>query len=71
MHLFAMKKGFYLSLGIVLLLDIIIYSLYPLFNNVQPTLFGLTEFYWVQIVLLIVTSLLYFAVGYVFRGEKS
>ncbi|BDC19442.1 hypothetical protein [Acidianus sp. HS-5] len=66
-----MKKGFYLSLGIVLLIDIIIYSIYPLFNNVQPVLLGLTEFYWLQIALLIVTSLLYFAIGYVFKGENS
>lgn len=66
-----MKRGYYLAMGVFLLIDIIIFSLYPLFNNAEPRLFGLTEFYWVQIILLIITSLIYFTISYAFRGENA
>ncbi|AWR94106.1 DUF3311 domain-containing protein [Acidianus brierleyi] len=63
---------FYLTLGIVLLIDIIIYSLYPLFNKITPELFGIPFFYWYQTILLVITSLAFLGVSFIkeSKGEK-
>ncbi|BCS93983.1 hypothetical protein L3N51_00445 [Metallosphaera sp. J1] len=50
---------YYLAMGIAFLIDIIIYSLFPVFNNSLPSIGGLTTFYSYQIILLIVSTILF------------
>ncbi|AWR97434.1 hypothetical protein DFR86_07640 [Acidianus sulfidivorans JP7] len=66
-----MQGKYYIGMGIILLIDIIIYSIYPAINTVQPEFLGLTAFYWIQTILLIVTSALYLIISYIFRGESK
>ncbi|AEB94885.1 conserved hypothetical protein [Metallosphaera cuprina Ar-4] len=49
-------------MGIAFLVDIIIYSLYPIFNNSALSIGGLTTFYSYQIVLLVVSTILFLGV---------
>jgi hypothetical protein len=64
---------FYVTLGIVLLIDIIIYSVYPLFNKTTPELLGIPFFYWYQTILLVITSLAFLGVSLIkeSKGEKQ
>ncbi|ARM76081.1 hypothetical protein [Acidianus manzaensis] len=66
-----MDGKFYIGLAIILVVDIVIYSIYPLINAVEPEFLGLTAFYWIQTVLLIVTSALYLLISYIFRGDSK
>lgn len=60
-------KIFYVVTLIVLLIDIIIYSIYPVFNSATETVGGLTIFYFYQIILLIVSSIMFAAVSLIFK----
>lgn len=62
-------KIFYVVTLIVLLIDIIIYSIYPVFNSATETVGGLTIFYFYQIILLIVSSIMYVAVSLIFKNR--
>ncbi|BCU68958.1 hypothetical protein [Stygiolobus caldivivus] len=61
------NKMFYIIALIVLLIDIIIYSIYPVFNSAAQTVGGLTIFYFYQIVLLVVSSVMFVAVSLAFK----
>jgi hypothetical protein len=61
-------KIFYVVTLIVLLIDIIIYSIYPVFNSATETVGGLTIFYFYQIILLIVSSIMFVAVSLIFKN---
>lgn len=64
-------SSFYIAMFITLIVDIILYSIYPVINKQEPTLGGLTFFYWYQIVMLGVSSVLFFGVAYATkRGGK-
>nr|AKI85264.1 hypothetical protein [uncultured organism] len=56
---------FYPTLGIVLLIDIIMYSIYPIFNKTTPELFGIPFFYWYQTILLVITSLAFLGASFI------
>ncbi|MEL9970823.1 MAG: hypothetical protein QXR57_07895 [Metallosphaera sp.] len=62
MSLGNVMNRFYLIMGIAFLVDIIIYSLYPIFNNSALSIGGLTTFYSYQIVLLVVSTILFLGV---------
>ncbi len=62
-------KIFYVVTLIVLLIDIIIYSIYPVFNSATETVGGLTIFYFYQIILLIVSSIMFVAVSLIFKNR--
>jgi len=62
-------KIFYVVTLIVLLIDIIIYSIYPVFNSATETVGGLTIFYFYQIILLIVSSIMFAAVSLIFKNR--
>jgi len=51
------KAKFYLASFITLIVDIILYSVFPFFNRIYPELFGLPLFYRYQTILLVVSSL--------------
>jgi len=61
-------KIFYVVTLIVLLIDIIIYSIYPVFNSATETVGGLTIFYFYQMILLIVSSAMFVAVSLIFKN---
>jgi hypothetical protein len=61
-------KIFYVVTLIVLLIDIIIYSIYPVFNSATETVGGLTIFYFYQMILLIVSSIMFVAVSLIFKN---
>ena len=58
---------FYISVLIVFIIDIIIYSIYSAFNSATETVGGLTIFYFYQIVLLVVSSIMMVAVALAFK----
>lgn len=60
-------KKFYVATLIVLLIDIILYSIYPVFNSATETVGGLTIFYFYQIILLIVSSIMFVTVSLIFK----
>ncbi|QGR20382.1 hypothetical protein [Stygiolobus azoricus] len=60
-------KKFYVATLIVLLIDIILYSIYPVFNSATETVGGLTIFYFYQIILLIVSSIMFVTVSLLFK----
>ncbi|AWS00166.1 hypothetical protein DFR87_11240 [Metallosphaera hakonensis JCM 8857 = DSM 7519] len=62
---------FYLAMGIAFLIDIIIYSLYPVFNNSVPSIGGLTNFYSYQIILLVVSTALFAGVVLAVKDNGS
>ncbi|MFP3347643.1 MAG: hypothetical protein RXR17_09475 [Sulfolobaceae archaeon] len=62
-------KIFYVVTLIVLLIDIIIYSIYPVFNSATETVGGLTIFYFYQMILLIVSSIMFVAVSLIFKNR--
>ncbi len=51
--------NYYLLALAVFVVDIILYAVLPLYNNAKPSFLGLTTFYAYQIILLIVSSLLF------------
>jgi hypothetical protein len=51
--------NFYLLALAVLVADIVLYAVLPLYNNANPSFLGLTTFYAYQIIMLIVSSLLF------------
>ncbi|AWR96186.1 DUF3311 domain-containing protein [Acidianus sulfidivorans JP7] len=59
-----MKSKFYVAILIALIVDIILYSIYPVFNKVSPELLGLPFFYWYQTIMLAVTSAIFFGISY-------
>ncbi|NON61600.1 DUF3311 domain-containing protein [Acidianus sp. RZ1] len=63
-----MANGFNLAALIVLLVLVIGYSIFPFFDKVNPSLGGLPFFYWYQIVMLVVASVLYALVSIIFKG---
>lgn len=62
-------KIFYVVTLIVLLIDIIIYSIYPVFNSATETVGGLTIFYFYQMILLIVSSIMFVTVSLIFKNR--
>ncbi|WP_420894008.1 hypothetical protein [Sulfolobus acidocaldarius] len=52
---------------IVTIIDIILFSIYPVFNNATMTFAGLTMFYFYQIIMLIVSTVLFVAVSLIFK----
>ena len=66
-----MASRFYLAIFLALLVDIVLYSIFPLFNRVTPCLLGIPFFYWYQTVMLAVSSVMFFVVGYVFKEEEG
>uniref|UniRef100_A0A0F2LMT2 Uncharacterized protein n=1 Tax=Candidatus Aramenus sulfurataquae TaxID=1326980 RepID=A0A0F2LMT2_9CREN len=60
---------YYLAVGITFLIDIILYSIFSVFNKVQPELFGLPFFYWYQILMLVVTTVLMVGASTIKNGE--
>ncbi|AWR93245.1 DUF3311 domain-containing protein [Acidianus brierleyi] len=61
------KTKFYLALFITLIVDIILYSVFPFFNRIYPELFGLPLFYWYQTILLVVSSLMFLGITLIFK----
>ncbi|EWG07977.1 MAG: hypothetical protein ASUL_02999 [Candidatus Aramenus sulfurataquae] len=60
---------YYLAVGITFLIDIILYSVFSVFNKVQPELLGLPFFYWYQILMLVVTTVLMIGASTIKNGE--
>lgn len=58
------KSSFYIAIFIATIIDIILYSIFPVFDKVSPDLFGLPFFYWYQMVMLAVTSIMFFSIAY-------
>ena len=56
---------YYLAIFLALVVDIILYSVFPIFNNKEPTLDGLPFFYIYQTIMLAVTTLIYLIVAYI------
>jgi Protein of unknown function (DUF3311). len=66
-----MNGKFYIAMGIAFVIDIIIYSIFPYFNTATPSIGGLTLFYSYQIILLLVSTILFAAVVLVVRENGS
>ncbi|ACP49610.1 conserved protein [Sulfolobus islandicus Y.N.15.51] len=62
-----MAGKFYVIVGILALLFIILYSLLPFYSKNDPTLLGLPLFYWYQIILMPIGALVFYAVIMIIR----
>lgn len=56
--------------AVLIVIPFIVYFIIPLYNSVQPTLGGLSFFYWWQTVWLVISSGLFFAAALLI-GMKS
>jgi len=56
---------YYIAMFIALIVDIILYSIFPVFNKIEPSLGGLPFFYVYQIVMLVVTTIIYLIVAFI------
>ncbi len=50
---------YYIGILVMFVIDIILYAALPLFNKVSPTIGGLPFFYTYQIIMLVVSSVLF------------
>ncbi|BFH73824.1 DUF3311 domain-containing protein [Sulfurisphaera javensis] len=68
-----MNSAYYIAMLIVVIIILILYSLFPLYDKVNPTIAGLPMFYWYQILMLGVTTVISFLVAYFVKeeGEKK
>ncbi len=64
---------FYKIIAIILMIiPWIAYLWISSYNKVQPTLFGITFFYWYQTLWLLISSIFYAVAAYlIYRGEKE
>lgn len=60
-----MKQKYYLAIFIALLVDIVLYSLFPVYNTATASLGGLPFFYVYQIIMLIVTTAIYLVAAFI------
>jgi len=56
---------YYIAIFIALIVDIILYSIFPVFNKIEPTLGGLPFFYVYQTIMLVVTTIIYLIVAFI------
>ena len=54
---------YYIATFLALIIDIILYSIFPVFNKIEPTLDGLPFFYVYQTIMLVVTTIIYLIVA--------
>jgi len=52
------NSTYYVAMLVVAIIVTLLYSLFPIYNKINPTLGGLPIFYWYQILLLAVTTIL-------------
>ena len=62
--------NFYVLALVVLIIDVILYVLLPLYDNTTVTM-GMTTFYAYQIIMLIVSSVLFLLPGLIGDKKKS
>ncbi|BAK54360.1 hypothetical protein [Sulfurisphaera tokodaii] len=60
-----MKQKYYIAVLVALLLDIILYSIFPVYNIATPSIGGLPFFYVYQIIMLAVTTIIYLIVAFI------
>lgn len=58
-----MNNRYYIAIFLALILDIILYSVFPVFNTVYPQVAGLPFFYVYQIIMLVITSIIFLIVS--------
>jgi hypothetical protein len=63
----ANGRKFYISTLIVTIIIILAYFLLPVYNQVNPSLFGIPFFLWYQIMWLFLAAVLYSLVSYLTR----
>ena len=61
-------KWYYWAIFLATIVDIILYSIFPIFNRVEPTVGGLPFFYTYQIIMLAVTTVIYLIVALFVKG---
>ncbi|QIW23500.1 DUF3311 domain-containing protein [Sulfolobus sp. S-194] len=60
-----MKQKYYIAVFIALILDIVLYSIFPVYNITTPSIGGLPFFYVYQIIMLAVTAIIYLIVAFI------
>ncbi|MFP3260454.1 MAG: hypothetical protein RXQ22_06135 [Sulfolobus sp.] len=61
---------FYIAAFVALVVDIILYSIYPVFNSSATSVGGLPVFYVYQLIMLVVSSILFLAVSLIFMSRR-
>ena len=61
-------KWYYWAIFLATIVMIILYSIFPVFNRVEPTVGGLPFFYVYQIIMLVVTTVIYLIVALFVKG---
>lgn len=64
-----MKSYYYLAMLAGTIIILILYSIFPVYNRVNPTIAGLPMFYWYQILMLGVSTLISFFIVYAVKEE--
>ncbi|AOL15491.1 hypothetical protein BFU36_00665 [Sulfolobus sp. A20] len=57
-----MARKYYITVGVLALVFIILYSLLPIYSKDSPTLLGLPLFYWYQMILMPIGAIVFFIV---------
>ncbi|BFH73709.1 hypothetical protein SJAV_16530 [Sulfurisphaera javensis] len=60
-----MKQKYYIAIFVAFLVDIILYSLFPIYNTATTSLGGLPFFYVYQIIMLAVTTVIYLIAAFI------
>lgn len=57
--------------GLLLLIPIVVFALTPLYNQAGPKLFGLTFFYWFEVLWLFVTAAFYTCAAFMLNKMEA
>ncbi len=59
-----LSSGRIIAIAILILIPFFVYFLYPTYNKVNPTIDGLTFFYWYQTLWLVISGIMYAIAAY-------
>lgn len=66
-----MSNHYYVAMFIGAIIILIVYSLFPLYNKVNPQLLGLPFFYWYQIVMLGFSTIISLVIVLLIKEERG
>ncbi|AFZ70833.1 Protein of unknown function (DUF3311) [Caldisphaera lagunensis DSM 15908] len=65
-----LSSGEIIIIAILLIIPFLVYLLYPTYNKVEPTLGGLSFFYWYQTLWLALSGILFAIAAYIWDRKR-
>ena len=66
-----MVKGVYVAIAVLLLIPLVALLDIPSYNSVNPTLFGISFFYWYQMLWMPLGALLFYIAAVMWNNEEK